>query len=176
MALVVLLRGVNVGGHRTFQPTKLAAQLKQFGAVNIGAAGTFVFHRPPSRKILEEEIGRRLPVDAEIVICNGRDILNLISRDVFMGYPQRPDTVRFLSVLTKNPRTLPDLPMTFPAKGRWLMKALARDRRFVFGVYRRDMKVIGYLGEMDKVFGVPVTTRNWNTVTAIAKALGHSES
>ena len=66
--------------------------------------------------------------------------------------------------------------MTFPAKGRWLMKVLARDRRFVFGVYRRDMKVIGYLGEMDKVFGVPVTTRNWNTVTAIAKALGHSES
>jgi uncharacterized protein (DUF1697 family) len=28
MALVVLLRGVNVGGHRTFRPTELAKQLQ----------------------------------------------------------------------------------------------------------------------------------------------------
>ena len=46
MALVVFLRGVNVGGHRTFRPTVLAKQLKHLGAVNIGAAGTFVVHRP----------------------------------------------------------------------------------------------------------------------------------
>jgi hypothetical protein len=31
--------------------------------------------------------------------------------------------------------------------------------------------VIGYLGKLDRLFGVPVTTRNWNTITAIAKAL-----
>ena len=46
MALVVLLRGVNVGGHRTFRPTTLAEQLKHLDAVNIGAAGTFVIRRP----------------------------------------------------------------------------------------------------------------------------------
>ena len=33
------------------------------------------------------------------------------------------------------------------------------------------MKVIGYLGALDRVFGVPVTTRNWNTIKAIAKVL-----
>jgi hypothetical protein len=33
------------------------------------------------------------------------------------------------------------------------------------------MKVIGYLGMLDRLFGVPVTTRNWNTVTAIAAVL-----
>ena len=33
------------------------------------------------------------------------------------------------------------------------------------------MKVIGYLSALDRLFGVPVTTRNWNTITAIAKAL-----
>ena len=41
MALVVLLRGANVGGHRTFRPSTLAGQLKHFGVVNIGAAGYF---------------------------------------------------------------------------------------------------------------------------------------
>lgn len=33
------------------------------------------------------------------------------------------------------------------------------------------MKVISYLGALDRLFGVPVTTRNWNTVTAIAGVL-----
>ena len=42
---------------------------------------------------------------------------------------------------------------------------------FVFGVYRRHMKVIGYLGRLDRLFGVPITTRSWNTITAIAKVL-----
>lgn len=51
------------------------------------------------------------------------------------------------------------------------MKLLAREGRFVFGVYRRHMKVVGYLGRVDALFGVPVTTRNWNTVAAIAKAV-----
>ena len=61
--------------------------------------------------------------------------------------------------------------MTFPATGRWLLKVLARDGRLVVGVYRRHMKAIGYLGTLDRVFGVPVTTRNWNTMTAIGKVL-----
>jgi hypothetical protein len=33
------------------------------------------------------------------------------------------------------------------------------------------MKVIGYLGTLDRLFGVRVTTRNWNTITAIARVL-----
>jgi len=41
----------------------------------------------------------------------------------------------------------------------------------VFGLYRREMKAIGYLGHLEKVFGVPVTTRNWNTILAIVRIL-----
>ena len=37
MALVVLLRGVNVGGHKTFRPAALAKELALLDAVNIGA-------------------------------------------------------------------------------------------------------------------------------------------
>jgi hypothetical protein len=34
------------------------------------------------------------------------------------------------------------------------------------------MKVIGYLGSLDQVFGVPVTTRGWNTMLAVARVIG----
>jgi uncharacterized protein (DUF1697 family) len=173
VALVVLLRGVNVGGHRTFRPATLAEQLKHLGAVNIGGAGTFVIRRPVNRAQLRAEVARRLPFDAEILICQGREIVRLMSGSQFADQPMRPHIVRFVSVLSTRPRSAPPTPMCFPSSGKWLLKILARDNRFVFGVYRRHMKVISYLGALDRLFGVPVTTRNWNTITAIARVLGH---
>jgi uncharacterized protein (DUF1697 family) len=171
VALVVLLRGVNVGGHRTFRPSALAEQLKHLDAVNIGAAGTFVIWQPVSRAQLRAEFARRLPFDAQVMICQGREIVRLLSRDFFPDHLVRPDVVRFVSVLSQSPRSAPSMPMSFPSEGRWLLRILARENRFVVGLYRRHMKVISYLGTLDRVFGVPVTTRNWNTICAIAKVL-----
>jgi hypothetical protein len=34
------------------------------------------------------------------------------------------------------------------------------------------MHTIRHLGTMDRLFGVPVTTRSWSTITAIVKVLG----
>ena len=176
MALVVLLRGVNVGGHRTFRPRTLAEQLKHLDVVNIGAAGTFVIRRPVTRAQLRAELARRLPFDAEIMICEGREIVRLMSHNHFADHPARPNIVRFVSVLSQRPRSAPSMPMFFPSNGKWLLKILARDNRFVFGLYRRHMKVVSYLGTFDRIFGVPATTRNWNTITAISKVLGEGGS
>ena len=111
MALVVLLRGVNVGGHRTFRPTTLAEQLEHLDAVNIGAAGTLVIRRPITRKQLRAELARRLPFDTEIMICRGREIVGLMSQNHFADQPSRPDIVRFVSVLSKRPRSAPSTPV-----------------------------------------------------------------
>ncbi len=171
MALVVLLRGVNVGGHRRFRPVTLAEQLRHLSAVNIGAAGTFVIRRPVARAQLRAELARRLPFETEIVICDGRDIVRLLSDDIAVHDPAQPGIVRFMSVLSRAPRLTPTLPLDLPPQGEWLVKILSRDGRFVIGQYRRHMKTIGYLGALDRIFGVPVTTRNWGTVTAIAAVL-----
>ena len=171
MALVVLLRGINVGGHRNFRPTTLTEQLKHLDAVNIGAAGTLVIRKPITQAQLRAELARRLPFDAQIMICQGREIARLVSQNVFADQPVRAGIVRFVSVLSRRPRSAPATPMRFPPSGTWLLKILARDGRFVFGMYRRHMKVIGYLGTLDGLFGVPATTRNWNTITAIAGVL-----
>lgn len=175
MALVVLLRGVNVGGRRNFQPATLAEQLKHLGAVNIGAAGTFVIRQPITRARLRAEFARRLPFDAHIMICEHREIVRLMSHDHFAEQTKRSDIVRFVSVLSRRPRSAPSMPIRFPSSGKWLLKILASDKQFVFGVYRRHMKVINYLGTLDRLFGVPATTRNWNTITAIAGALGKEQ-
>lgn len=161
MAQVVFLRGVNVGGRRQFRPAVLA---KTLGLINIGAAGTFVAHRRVSRA----ELARHLPFECEIAICDGRDILRLLSHPFD---DDGPGVTRFVSVLARRPRSIPAMPVVFPERGDWLLKVVACDGRFVLGVYRRHMKVIGYLGALDELFGAPLTTRNWNTLAAIARAL-----
>jgi len=171
MALVVLLRGVNVGGHRTFRPTALARELEDLDVVNIGAAGTFVVRKPVTPAQLRTEVMRRLSFETDIMICPGRDFLRMMSRDHFASQPERPDVVRFVSVLSDSPRVKLSTPVIFPEGGPWLLKILACERRFVLGVYRRQMKAISYLGEIDRLFGVRATTRNWNTVNAIARVL-----
>jgi len=176
VALVVLLRGVNVGGHRPFRPTTLTKQLKHLGAINIGAAGTFVIRQPVTRAQLRAELMSRLPFKTEIMICQGRDIVRLMSQNHFVDQPVRPDIVRFVSVLSRRPRSALSMPMSIPSSGTWLLRILAKDNRFVLGLYRRHMKAIGYLGTLDRLFGVPVTTRNWNTMTTIARVVSKGDA
>jgi uncharacterized protein (DUF1697 family) len=142
----VFLRGINVGGHRTFRPTKLVDALKHLGAVNIGAAGTLVLRRANTQAQARAEVARILPFVAEIVVCQGRDISNIISKNPFARQSARPGVVRFVSVLSQRPRLTPSTPMRFPPTGQWLM---------------------------DRLYGVSATTRNWNTIAAIARTLGN---
>jgi uncharacterized protein (DUF1697 family) len=176
MKHVVLLRGVNVGGHRTFRPVKLAEDLQHLGAINIGAAGTFVTTKPITPSQLRAELARRLPFETEIMICPGRDFARLLAKDWFTGRPSRPDIVRFVSVLSRAPRLPPPLPLTRPERGQWVVRVLACEGRFVIGEYRRQMKAIGYLGTLDRLFATPATMRNWNTIVAIGKALDRERS
>ncbi|HXD48600.1 MAG TPA: hypothetical protein VN600_07500 [Gemmatimonadaceae bacterium] len=171
MALVVLLRGVNVGGHRTFRPSRLAQDLREFDVVNIGAAGTFVVRRPGPRTEFRAALVRNLPVQTEIVFCEGRHLLELERAAPFGPRAAEPDVVRFVSFLVRRGGEPPELPLHFPDASSWLVRVRGCDGRIAYGEYRRHMKTIGYLGQLDKAFGVPVTTRNWNTVGSILKVL-----
>lgn len=174
MALVALLKGANVGGHRRFRPTVLAEQLQHLDVVNVGATGAFVVRGPVRRTELRAEIAHRLPFKAEIIICEGGEITRLLARDFFSDYAQRADIVRFVGVMSRASRSAPELPMNLPSRGKWLLKVLARDGRFVVGLYRREMKAISELSRLDRVFGVPVTVRSWSTLSAIEKVLDGS--
>ena len=171
MALIVFLRGINVGGHRTFRPSILAKELSNFDVVNVGAAGTFVVRKPGSRAKFRAELLRKLPFQAEVVLCDGHDLIRLETENPFGAEPSRPDVVRFVSILSKAGGVRASLPIAFPPDGEWLVRVLASKNQFVFGMYRRHMKTIGYLGQIDKLFSAPATTRNWNTITAIVRIL-----
>ena len=174
MALVVFLRGVNVGGHRTFRPTVLARELSEYDVVNVGAAGTFIVRKPLSRAKFRAALLPKLPFEADVMLCDGRDLLRLETANPFGTQPSPPDVVRFVSILSKAGAVRASLPVSFPSDGQWLVRVMASEGQFVFGMYRRHMKTIGYLGQIDKLYGAAATTRNWNTIAAILRILkGH---
>ncbi len=171
MALIVLLRGVNVGGHRTFRPSVLAHELRKYDVVNVGAAGTFVVREPGSRTQFRAALLEKLPFETQVVLCDSRELIRLETANPFGTEPSGPDVVRFVSFLSKPIRMRASLPLTLPGEGDWFVRIVGLTNRFAFGEYRRHMKTIGYLGQIDKLVGVPTTTRNWNTVGAILRVL-----
>jgi uncharacterized protein (DUF1697 family) len=182
MALVVFLRAVNVGGANRCQPALIAKQLAGFDVVNIGAVGTFVVRENVSESVLRAAFARKLPFKCEIMICPARDIIKLTSKDPFAGEASGSNITRFVSVAAKPLRArirsgsrqtsqLPPIPLSLPSADDWLLKIIAIQGRFVLGLYLREMKAISYLGKIEKLLGVPVTTRNWNTIEKVAKVL-----
>jgi len=189
MAWVVFLRAVNVGGANRCQPARIAKQLAKFGVVNIGAVGTFVVREDVSESTLRAAIARQLPFKCEIMICPAKQIVDLMRQDPFSRQPSGPNITQFVNILHKPLRKriafdlvrtsniehkrsqLPSLPVSLPSDNDWLLKIIAIRGRFVLGLYRRQMKAITYLGKIEKLLGVPATTRNWNTIEKVVKIL-----
>ena len=171
MSSVVFLRAVNVGGTNLCRPALLAKQLSRFGVINIGAVGTFVVRADVSEPVLRNAFAKKLPFKCEIMICPARDITRLASMELFSQQPSGADITRFVNVLARRLHAPPSLPLGLPANADWLLKIIAIEDKFVLGMYRRHMKAIGYLGKIEKLLGVPATTRNWNTIEKIAKLL-----
>jgi len=171
MPSVVFLRAVNVGKANRCQPALIAKQLAKFGVVNIGAVGTFVVRENVSESALRAAIAKKLPFKSEIMICPARDVIKLASKDPFTRQLSHADITRFVNVLAKRLPAPPALPLSLPSDDDWLVKIIAIQDRFILGLYRRQMKAISYLGKIEKLLGVPATTRNWKTIEKVATIL-----
>jgi len=129
MALVVFLRGANVGGHQVFQPAAFAKKMAEFAVVNIGAAGTFVVKKAVSAAAFRAELARRLPFETEIMICPGSDPRARGER-ALLGPPcrqRRAGARHHPGKEAKDPSEAPDP----PAGGEGLAGRILPDRRAV---------------------------------------------
>jgi uncharacterized protein (DUF1697 family) len=177
MALVVFLRGVNVGKHKRFLPAQLAKDLAELDVVNIGAAGTFVVRAPVAREALLAEVRTRLAFDADIFIVKGSELLAFARSAPFGKRPPAADHQRFLSVMKKKsaspkPRgSEGGLPLFHPAGDNWQVKVVEVSGTLVASIWRRQPGTPIYPNAaVEKRLGV-ATTRNWNTVETICGIL-----
>jgi hypothetical protein len=65
--------------------------------------------------------------------------------------------------------------MDVPEGGEWLVRIIGSKNRLVYGVYRRHIKTIACLGQIDALFGARATTRGWNTILSVLRILKSQE-
>jgi uncharacterized protein (DUF1697 family) len=172
MAQVVFLRGVNVGGHKTFRPAEVAKKLADLDVVNIGAAGTFVVRKKLGPAALKAKLLEALEFDAELMICPDRDLLDLTDDDPFVVEPGPKDAKRYVTIMAKPAKAPPRLPITQPAGPNWEVWVFALWGRYAFSHARRlGERVVYPNAVIEKHLGIAATTRNWNTIEAIVKIL-----
>ena len=171
MSSVVFLRAVNVGRTNRCSTSLLAKQLAKFRAVNIGAVGTFVVGEKVSDSALRAAIAKKLSFKCEIMIVPGPALLKLADKNPFAQYPASAGITRFVNILHKPLTEPPALPLALPSATDWLAKVIAIEGQFVLGIYRREMKAIRCLGQIEKLLGSAATNRNWNTIEKVAAVL-----
>lgn len=174
MAHVAFLRGVNVGGHKKFRPTEVVRDLRAagFDAVSLGAAGTFVSRGAGSAGAFRQAILAALPFEAEAMVLPARDVTALLAAGPFRSASAGGEVDGFVSVLAERPVKRVVLPVLRPEGEAWEVRLFAVEGRCALCVRRRGARGRWYPNELvEKVLGVPATTRSWNTLIAIGEAL-----
>jgi uncharacterized protein (DUF1697 family) len=96
-------------------------------------------------------------------------VLALARGDWFAEAPTEKDVGYFVSVLQKAPRLKPSLPIVEPVGRNWEVRVIAIAGKFVLSMRQTGRT---YSNEVvEKHFGVPATTRSWNTIQSIRKIL-----
>jgi transposase InsO family protein len=117
----------------------------------VGAAGTFVVRKPGSRAKFRTALLRKLPFEAEIVLCDGRDLMRLETENPFGAWPvccpcpHHPVAGALRVAVTAHPTaewTGQQLREAFPFDQ--LPRYLLRDRDAIFGLdFREQVRDLG---------------------------------
>ncbi|MCB2153454.1 DUF1697 domain-containing protein [bacterium] len=170
MASIVFLRGVNVGGKKSFRPSQLTKELSHLEMTSIGAAGTYVVRSRLAAAKLRSEISEALPVEAEVIVCSAEGLSKLAAADRFGRLPD--EWIKAATILAAKPKKSPELPIDVPAGEDWQVRLVDQIGPFVLSLRRRIGKRLIYPNEVvEKHFGVPATTRTWNTIEKITAVL-----
>ena len=171
MALVVFLRAVNLGPHHRLSVAQVARDLAKYDVVNIGAAGTFVVRKSVSAAAFKAALDDCLPFEVETMICPAGEIQDLAASGVFDG-PPAEGVQRFLTVLARKPNAPVHLPLRHPDDHRWETQVVRAQGRYVCVLTRRlGPHPVNSNILIEKRLGLSATTRNWNTVVRVIKAL-----
>lgn len=175
VALVVLLRGANLGKRR-FSPKALVESLADLDAVNIGAAGTFVIPKRVAESTLRARVQAELPwEDAEMVLLKEQEVRDAIAAGADLKIPA--GARKFGIALAKQPTKKPTFPLEAHAKdGKWGMRYELLSGRVLVGVRRRFDETGPYsTKDIDAAVGFGPrdgTMRDWPTWEKIGAALG----
>jgi len=169
---VAFLRGVNVGGNNVVPMAKVVSAFEAlgFGAVkSLGHAGNLLFDGAGANDAtleakLMKGLKAKLKLECVVVVRQLDELRALVKAEPF-GSKSRPEVTRYVAFLAGPPTLTVKLPIRDDAKGYELFERRELD---VFAL-AWPIKGRSSFPILDKMYGVPATVRNWNTVEKLAR-------
>lgn len=170
---VAFLRAVNVAGHASVRMAALRGAFERAGCRAVRTyiqSGNVLFDAsaaelPELLPRLRAAVNRLAGGPTTVVFRTLRELASLVRSAPFQAYEEVADVKLYVALLAARPRTTPALPIELPADG---LEAFALRRNDVLLISRRVRGRFGFPNSsVEKEFGVPATTRNWNTVTKL---------
>jgi uncharacterized protein (DUF1697 family) len=170
---VSMLRGVNVAGHKMLKMAELAEAYSSLGFADVRTylqSGNVIFSASISdesslvRKI-QEGLKTELGLDVTVFIRNPKELGKVVAKNPF-----QQQKMIYISFLKAKPDNIPSEKLNS-------VRGPGEEFRII------DREVFLYLPNgsgrtklsnnyLEKALGLPATTRNWNTVTALAEMSG----
>lgn len=167
---IALFRGINVGGKNTLKMKDLVRLLEDLGASNVRTyiqSGNVVFDYPETPEQLDQKISlaiqKHFGFSPQVLFLNPEDLNTAMQNNPFPEAESIPKTLHlgFLAYKPENPR-LEDLQGIKAPSEAFVLKGK------VFYLYAPDGVGRSKLAaNMERLLGVSMTARNWNTVYKI---------
>lgn len=174
MKSVAFLRGINIGPHHKVPMAELRAQLKALGCTGVETllnSGNVIFEVDADNLYdfelrMEELLSAHFQFSVPVVLRTKSDIDALVTSAPFANIELNDSTRLYVSFLKDEPGAELSLPYQ-SADGSY--RILSVHKRIICSVL--DLSVSGTpaaMGELERLFGKGITTRNWNTIVKIA--------
>jgi uncharacterized protein (DUF1697 family) len=162
------LRAINVGGHGIIKMQDLRRAFESAGCRAVRtyiASGNVLFESPESDTVaitqaVSMQLKRSLGSDAGVLLRTLPDLEKLVKRNPYATQMPDGETKRYVSFLFSAPRLKPAVPLMSPKNDYAILKLGKAE------LFWTSHRVAGSYGapDVEKLLGVSVTTRNWNTV------------
>ena len=176
MKYVALLRGINVGGH-TIKMAELKTVFESMKFENVKtllASGNVLFETPEANSLLtpqiEERLEKKYGYKIGVILRSSEQIQLLITKDPFKDITVTPETRLYVTFLSEKPTSTLKIPYETPDKNFKILSVTETEVCSVLTL-TPDHKTVDLMSMIEKEYGKKVTTRNWNTVLKVYKAL-----
>jgi uncharacterized protein (DUF1697 family) len=174
--LVALLRGINVGGNKPIDMSRLRHILTNLGHSDVGTylqSGNAVFTSTAgpadAASTLEDAIAGELGVDCRVIVRTAAQLSAIIAADPllhlvnnpsrhFVAFPDRPPRPQGVTSLSKDDYGTDQLRVVDGHVYLWCPD----------GISKSPFARINF----DRTLDAAITMRNWNTVTKLAELAG----
>jgi uncharacterized protein (DUF1697 family) len=178
MKYVAFLRGINVGGNRVLKMADVKAAFEAAGMTGVNtilASGNIVFESATKdtakpERTLEQQLEATFGHQIGVFVRTAGEMGELVTADPFKRRQMTPETRLYVMFLASPPPNKPKTPFKGPVGDLQVLRVTDRELCAIMTV-TADVKTPDAMNAIGKLYGPKITTRNWNTVQKVAKAM-----